>query len=192
MHMRITIGTQTMPLPDEATKPHPFDSQTKVHTTSPKDNQTLSQQDYSPFCSKHNDIKSDSESEYVSDEATTAQPLMLKNTNSWDKSRDSLSQDDRHQIAIVSQLASLKSNIYALNTKLYASANGIVSTTMSIPWGPCTVATQTQDPHQHLAESIEIFLATAQDEFTIDPQAQAAALLYGYSVQTDITQDTAY
>jgi len=63
---------------------------------------------------------------------------------------------------------------------------------MSIPWGPCTVATQTQDPHQDLAESIEIFLATAQDEFTIDPQAQAAALLYGYSVQTDITQDMAY
>ena len=54
------------------------------------------------------------------------------------------------------------------------------------------VVTQTQDPHQDLVESIEIFLATAQDEFTIDPQAQAAALLYGYSVQTDITQDTAY
>ena len=54
------------------------------------------------------------------------------------------------------------------------------------------VATQTQDPHQDLAESIEIFLATAQDELIIDPQAQAAALLYGYSVQTDITQDTAY
>jgi len=54
------------------------------------------------------------------------------------------------------------------------------------------VATQTQDPHQDLAESIGIFLATAQDEFTIDPQAQAAALLYSYSIQTDITQDTAY
>ena len=54
------------------------------------------------------------------------------------------------------------------------------------------VATQTQDPHQDLAESIEIFSATAQDEFTIDPQAQAAALLYGYSIQTDITQDMAY
>ena len=54
------------------------------------------------------------------------------------------------------------------------------------------VVTQTQDPHQDLAESIEIFLATAQDEFTIDPQAQAAALLYGYSIQTDITQDMAY
>ena len=53
------------------------------------------------------------------------------------------------------------------------------------------VATQTQDPHQDLAESIEVFLASAQDEFTIDPQAQAA-LLYGYSIQTDITQDTAY
>ena len=54
------------------------------------------------------------------------------------------------------------------------------------------VVTQTQDPHQDLAESIEIFLATAQDEFTIVPQAQAAALLYGYSIQTDITQDMAY
>jgi len=54
------------------------------------------------------------------------------------------------------------------------------------------VVTQTQDPHQDLVESIAIFLATAQDEFTIDPQAQAAALLYGYSVQTDITQDMAY
>ena len=54
------------------------------------------------------------------------------------------------------------------------------------------VATQTQDPHQDLVDSIEIFLATAQDEFTIDPQAQAAAPLYGYSVQTDITQDMAY
>ena len=108
MRMRISIRTQTMPLPDEATKLHPLDSQTKVHTTSPKDNQTLSQQDYSPFCSKPNDLQSDSESEYVSDEATTAQPLMLKNTNSQDKSHDNLLQDDRHQIAIVSQLASLK------------------------------------------------------------------------------------
>ena len=54
------------------------------------------------------------------------------------------------------------------------------------------VKTQTQDPHQDLVDSIEIFLATAQDEFTIDPQAQAAALLYGYSIQTDITPDTAY
>ena len=131
--MRITIRTQTVPLPDEAAKPCPLDSQTKVHTTSPKDNKTLSQQDYSPFCSKPNDLQSDSESEYVSNEATMAQPLTLKNTNSRDKSHDSLSQDDRHQIAIVSQLASLKSNIYALNTKLYASTNGIVSTTMSIP-----------------------------------------------------------
>ena len=41
-------------------------------------------------------------------------------------------------------------------------------------------------------ESNEIIIAAAQDEFKIDPQAQAAALLYGYSVQTDITQDTAY
>jgi len=81
MCMRITVGTQTMPLPDEAAKLHPLDSQTKVHTTSPKDNQTLSQQDYSPFCSKPNDLKSDSESEYLSDEATMAQPLMLKTTN---------------------------------------------------------------------------------------------------------------
>ena len=54
------------------------------------------------------------------------------------------------------------------------------------------VATQTQDPDQDLVESIDIFLATAHNESTIDPQAQAAALLYGYSIQTDITQDTAY
>ena len=49
------------------------------------------------------------------------------------------------------------------------------------------VVTQTQDPHQDLAESIDIFLATTQDASTIDPQAQAAALLYGYSILTDIT-----
>ena len=54
------------------------------------------------------------------------------------------------------------------------------------------VATQTQDPHQDLVESIEIILAAAQDEFIIDPQAQAAALLYDYSIQTEIAQDTAY
>jgi len=133
MCMGITIRAQNVPLSDEAAQPCPLDSQTKMHTTSPKDNQTLSQQDYSPFCSKPNDLQSDSESEYLSDEATTAQPLMLKTANSQDKSHDTLLQDDRYQIAIVSQLASLKSNIYALNTKLYASANGIVSTTMSIP-----------------------------------------------------------
>ena len=71
MCRRITIRTQTEPLPDEAAKPRPLDSQTKV-----------SQQDHSPFCSKSNDLQSNSESEYVSNEATTAQPLMLKNTNS--------------------------------------------------------------------------------------------------------------
>ena len=84
MHMHITIGTQTVPLPDEAAKPHPLDSQTNVHTISPKDNQTLSEQDYSPFCSKPYDLQSNSESEYISDEATMAQPLMLKNTNLQD------------------------------------------------------------------------------------------------------------
>ena len=61
MCMRITVGTQTMPLPDEAAQPYPLDSQTKVHTTSPKDNQTLSHQDHSPFCSKLNDLQSNSE-----------------------------------------------------------------------------------------------------------------------------------
>jgi len=91
MRRHVTIGTQTEPLPDEAAKPRPLDSQTKV-----------SQQDHSPFCSKSNDLQSNSESEYVSNEATMAQPLTLKNTNSRDKSHDSLSQDDRHQIAIVS------------------------------------------------------------------------------------------
>ena len=80
--MHVTVGTQTVPLPDEAAQPCPLDSQTKVHTTSPKDNQTLSQQDHSPICSKLNDLQSDSESEYVSNEATMAQPLMLKTTNS--------------------------------------------------------------------------------------------------------------
>ena len=60
MRMRVTVGAQTVPLPDEAAKLRPLDSQTKVHTTSPKDNQTLSQQDSSPFCSKPNDLKSDS------------------------------------------------------------------------------------------------------------------------------------
>ena len=80
--MRIMVGTQTMPLPDEAAKPYPFDSQTKVHTTSPKDNQTLSQQDHSPFCLKLNDLQSNSESEYISNEATMAQLSMLKTTNS--------------------------------------------------------------------------------------------------------------
>jgi hypothetical protein len=82
MRRCVTIRTQTKPLPDEAAKPCPLDSQTKVHTTSPKDNKTLSQQDYSPFCSKPNDLKSNSESEYISDEATKAQLLMLKTTNS--------------------------------------------------------------------------------------------------------------
>ena len=77
--MCITIGT---PLPDEVVQPCPLDSQTKVHTTSPKDNQTLSQQDYSPFCSNPKDLKSDSDPEYVSNEATTAQLFMLKTTNS--------------------------------------------------------------------------------------------------------------
>jgi len=132
-HMHVTVRTQTVPLPDVAAKLCPLDSQAKVHTTSPKDYQTLSQQDYSPFCSKPNDLQSNSESEYAFDEATMAQPLMLKTTNVQDKSHDTPPQDNRHQIAIVSQLASLKSNIYALNTKLYASANGIVSTTTSIP-----------------------------------------------------------
>ena len=80
--MHITIRTQTVPLPDEATQPCPLDSQTEVHTNSPKDNQTLSQQDHSPFYSKPNDLQSDSESEYISDEATTAQLLMLRTTNS--------------------------------------------------------------------------------------------------------------
>ena len=51
--MRVTVGTQTMPLPDEAAKPCPLDSQTKVHTTSPKDNQTLSQQDYILLSAQH-------------------------------------------------------------------------------------------------------------------------------------------
>ena len=133
MRMCITVGTQTVPLPDEAAQPHPLDSQTKVHTTSPKDIQTLSQKDCSPFSSKLIDLQFNSESEYVSDEATSAQPSMPKTTNSWDKSHDTLLHDNRHQIAIVSQLASLKGNIYALNTKFYASTNGIVSTTMSIP-----------------------------------------------------------
>jgi len=82
MCMHVSIRTQTVPFPDEATKLRPLDSQTKVHTTSAKDNQTLSQQDYSPFCSKPNDLKSNSESEYISDEATKAQLLMLKTTNS--------------------------------------------------------------------------------------------------------------
>ena len=80
--MCITVGTQTVPLPDEAAQPHPLDSQTKVHTTSPKDIQTLSQKDCSPFSSKLIDLQFNSESEYVSNEATSAQLLMPKTTNS--------------------------------------------------------------------------------------------------------------
>ena len=89
-------------------------------------------------------------------------------------------------------MASLSTPIYALNAKLYAQANGIASTTMSIPHGPCMVATQAQDPHQALEESIQAFLANAQDESIIDLQAHIAALMHGYSIQSDINHDLAY
>ena len=86
--MHIMVGTQTVPLPDEAIQLHPLDSQTKVCTTSSKDTQTLSQKDYSPSSSKFTDLQSNSESEYISNEATLAQPSMPKITNSRDKSHD--------------------------------------------------------------------------------------------------------
>ena len=106
--------------------------------------------------------------------------------------RNTLSQSDKDHIAIISQLAYPSDSLYAFNAPLYAKAQGILMQTASIPKGPRTIATQTNDPDEALNDALVANAAYLSGEEPLNLMAYAAALETGHSTQVGIDQDETF
>ena len=175
---RVTIGTQTDSPPNA----------TELIDVDQCEDESLQ---YSAGSKETLQTTTTSNSDDASDINAPSEPTPNKPTLT--STEKALSTDDRHKIAIVTQMASLSDPIYALNTVLYSKAQGIQGTTMSIPRGPRTVATQTNDPDQALEHAVTAFLAQSDpSQNELDPEAYIATMLHGYSVTDSPDQDVSF